>query len=161
VRLFRRFAGGQDLDGFTSVRKWRAKVHVEMDTKVTFMDITEVSDAKFELQEIVAFQGWIERDPWMLPEYIAGLRKIDGELLQPAIKSEDDMTDIDVGGLAMVVLGCKVAELGKQQSQPTKEQTFARVYEDPKNSEIAKVERRAEELPAPRRTTPAVAFDGD
>jgi hypothetical protein len=79
----------------------------------------------------------------MLPEYIAGLRKIDDELLQPAIKSEDDMTDIDVGGLAMVVLGCKVAELGKQQSQPTKEQTFARVYEDPKNSEIAKAERRA------------------
>jgi cell division protease FtsH len=55
VFLARRFAGGQGLGGLMTVGKSRAKVYVETDTKVTFKDVAGVDEAKFELQEIVAF----------------------------------------------------------------------------------------------------------
>jgi cell division protease FtsH len=38
-----------------AVGKSRAKVYVETDTKVTFKDVAGVNEAKFELQEVVAF----------------------------------------------------------------------------------------------------------
>ena len=38
-----------------SIGKSRAKVYVETDTKVTFKDVAGVDEAKFELQEVVAF----------------------------------------------------------------------------------------------------------
>ncbi|HXW69888.1 MAG TPA: ATP-dependent zinc metalloprotease FtsH [Methylocella sp.] len=52
--LARRFAG-QGLGGLMTVGKSRAKVYAETDTKVTFKDVAGVDEAKFELQEIVAF----------------------------------------------------------------------------------------------------------
>jgi cell division protease FtsH len=55
VFLIRRYAGGQGLGGLMTVGKSRAKVYVETDTKVTFRDVAGVDEAKFELQEIVAF----------------------------------------------------------------------------------------------------------
>ena len=55
VFLARRFAGGQGLGGLMTVGKSRAKVYVETDTKVTSKDVAGVDEAKFELQEIVAF----------------------------------------------------------------------------------------------------------
>ena len=55
VFLARRFAGGQGLGGLMTVGKSRAKVYVETDTKVTFKDVAGIDEAKFELQEIVAF----------------------------------------------------------------------------------------------------------
>ena len=42
-----------------SIGKSRAKVYVETDTKTTFRDVAGVDEAKFELQEVVAFL----RDP--------------------------------------------------------------------------------------------------
>ena len=42
-----------------TIGKWRAKIYVETDTKVTFKDVAGVDQAKFELQEVVAFL----RDP--------------------------------------------------------------------------------------------------
>src|SRR6188472_615902 len=53
--IFRRFAERQGLGGLMTVGKSRAKVYVETDTKVTFKDVAGVDEAKFELQEIVAF----------------------------------------------------------------------------------------------------------
>ena len=55
VFLARRFGGGQGLGGLMTVGKSRAKVYAETDTKVTFKDVAGVDEAKFELQEIVAF----------------------------------------------------------------------------------------------------------
>jgi len=57
--LFRRLAERQGFGGLMTVGKSRAKVYVETDTKVTFRDVAGVDEAKFELQELVAFL----RDP--------------------------------------------------------------------------------------------------
>ncbi len=48
-------AAGAGLGGLLSVGKSRAKVYVEADTKTTFADVAGVDEAKFELQEVVAF----------------------------------------------------------------------------------------------------------
>ena len=53
--VFRRFAEKQGFGGLMTVGKSRAKVYVETDTKVTFKDVAGVNEAKFELQELVAF----------------------------------------------------------------------------------------------------------
>jgi cell division protease FtsH len=53
--IFRRVAEKQGLGGLMTIGKSRAKVYVETDTKVTFKDVAGVEEAKFELQEIVAF----------------------------------------------------------------------------------------------------------
>src|SRR5215470_15692433 len=52
---FRRMAERQGLGGLMSIGKSRAKVYVETDTKTTFKDVAGVDEAKFELQEVVAF----------------------------------------------------------------------------------------------------------
>ena len=57
--VFRRFAEKQGIGGLMAVGKSRAKVYVETDTKVTFKDVAGVEEAKFELEEVVAFL----RDP--------------------------------------------------------------------------------------------------
>ena len=56
---FRRMAERQGFGGLMAIGKSRAKVYVETDTKVTFRDVAGVEEAKYELQEVVAFL----RDP--------------------------------------------------------------------------------------------------
>jgi cell division protease FtsH len=55
--MFRRMgAGGMGgLGGLMNVGKSRARIYAESDTKVTFADVAGVDEAKFELQEVVAF----------------------------------------------------------------------------------------------------------
>ena len=48
-------SAGAGLGGLLSVGKARAKIFVETDTKTTFADVAGVDEAKFELQEVVAF----------------------------------------------------------------------------------------------------------
>jgi cell division protease FtsH len=55
----RRMAERQGFGGLMTIGKSRAKVYVETDTKVTFQDVAGVDEAKYELQEVVAFL----RDP--------------------------------------------------------------------------------------------------
>jgi cell division protease FtsH len=50
-----RMGGRQGLGGLMSIGKSRAKIYVEKDTKVSFSDVAGVEEAKFELQEVVAF----------------------------------------------------------------------------------------------------------
>jgi len=51
----RRMAERQGFGGLMAIGKSRAKVYVETDTKVTFKDVAGVDEAKYELQEVVAF----------------------------------------------------------------------------------------------------------
>jgi cell division protease FtsH len=53
--LLRRSMGGAGLGGLMSVGKSHARIYAETDTKVTFADVAGVDEAKFELQEVVAF----------------------------------------------------------------------------------------------------------
>jgi len=54
--LIRRMAERQGLGGgFMSLGKSKAKVYVETDTKVTFVDVAGVDEAKAELEEVVGF----------------------------------------------------------------------------------------------------------
>src|SRR5258708_27489730 len=55
----RHMAERQGFGGLMAIGKSRAKVYVETDTKVTFRDVAGVDEAKYELQEVVAFL----RDP--------------------------------------------------------------------------------------------------
>ncbi|MDQ4059984.1 MAG: ATP-dependent metallopeptidase FtsH/Yme1/Tma family protein, partial [Pseudomonadota bacterium] len=51
----RRMAERQGLGGLMTVGRSRAKVYVEKDTKVSFEDVAGITEAKRELEEIVAF----------------------------------------------------------------------------------------------------------
>ncbi|TAL80543.1 MAG: ATP-dependent metallopeptidase FtsH/Yme1/Tma family protein [Beijerinckiaceae bacterium] len=53
--MFRGAANRQGFGGLLSIGKSRAKIFVETDTKTTFKDVAGVDEAKFELQEVVAF----------------------------------------------------------------------------------------------------------
>ncbi len=53
--LIRKMAEKQGFGGLMTIGKSHAKVYVETDTKVTFKDVAGVDEAKFELQEVVAF----------------------------------------------------------------------------------------------------------
>jgi cell division protease FtsH len=53
--LIPRMSGGQGFGGLMAIGKSRARVYAETDTKVTFADVAGVDEAKFELQEFVAF----------------------------------------------------------------------------------------------------------
>jgi len=59
VLIMRRYAGGQGVGGLMAVGRSRAKIYAETDTRVTFKDVAGVDEAKFELEEVVAFL----RDP--------------------------------------------------------------------------------------------------
>ncbi len=55
VFLFRRIAERQGFGGLMSIGKSHAKVYVEKDIKITFADVAGIDEAKYELQEVVAF----------------------------------------------------------------------------------------------------------
>jgi cell division protease FtsH len=82
--LFRHVAERQGFGGLMTVGKSRAKVYVETDTKVTFKDVAGVDEAKFELQELVAFL----RNPKSYGRL--GARVPKGVLRGPARHGKDD-----------------------------------------------------------------------
>ncbi|WP_102960341.1 ATP-dependent zinc metalloprotease FtsH [Mangrovicella endophytica] len=53
--LIRGMADRHGLGGLMTIGKSHAKIYVEKDTKVTFADVAGVDEAKFELQEVIAF----------------------------------------------------------------------------------------------------------
>jgi cell division protease FtsH len=53
--LLPRMAGGAGVGGLMTVGKAGAKVYAETEVKVAFADVAGVDEAKFELQEVVAF----------------------------------------------------------------------------------------------------------
>ena len=56
VLFFRKIADKQGFGGgFMTIGKSRAKIFVEKDTKVTFVDVAGVDEAKTELEEIINF----------------------------------------------------------------------------------------------------------
>ncbi len=53
------------------------------------------------------------------------------------------MSNVNIGGLAQIVLEGKAAEYRKAHPELTEEQAFAKVYSDPANREAAAAERLA------------------